>query len=296
MNLEINKDMKKEHRSSKPRAPDEAARRPEKTGTSKALGRVKTYQSDSFRNVRSMDENEQEALSDLTLKPEAGKAPAAYFRQKLETDHAEISIGRLEDHSTVLMGSKKDGYNPLLNTDVQKTVDMNRAKSLFGKDFTTYAERENSAFCQFIGEETSSQHFLRYLENAAMDSETKDVKEVFPFMGRQADLEAYRGLLRQKAQFEALENSNEENPSFALQVLKQEIEQLRSKIYEDQYRRVQFKKQLDQLLKSNVEAAKGTEEESDEFWLWVWLKKLLHAIEEEIDAVSQAGQFNSKEG
>ncbi len=284
MNLEINRDLKKEHRSSKPRAPDKETEKPKATAIYKSSQKVETYKSNFFDQMDEADLAEEVPMKAIELPAEEAQKKVAYFRKKLKMPSSEMALGRVSDQSTVLVGMKKDGQSGPLNTDVQKTVNLNRAKPLYQKAFATYSEGENRAFCQRIEHHQTSEHFLKYLEEAAIESETKDVKAVFPFMGREVDAQKYRSLLAQKEALKKKAQLGSFEDSESMAVLKQDIEALREKMYQDQYRRIQFKKQLDQLLKSQSEGGKDMASPSETFWFWSWIKKLLHAVEEEIEA------------
>lgn len=241
------------------------------------------YQTGNFRNIREGPETEegsemeQEELEGISFKESEGKTPSARMICEAESDNADLKIGEMPNHQKVILSKRKNDESANANTFKERDLHMTRAHPYFPKRYTTYAQNVEEAFCHFLEPDDSAGHFMKYLERAALQEDTADIYEVFPFLKAADDLKILNQLLDQR-------NKVPENGQDAERV-DDEISSVRAKIYDNQIKKVQFKKRVEKLLK---EVPKNTlEEKNDDFWLWTWLKKLLKALEDEIKALEE---------
>lgn len=270
MNETIKLRKKSLQEEAEPRAPDNLKRyRQKENGVFRTLSESSLARAAPFKGYQAKDEglDTQRVL----------------FRRLESSEFAELSLGEDENHQRLLLGSMKKGSQRALNTSYHKSVNMNRAKPLFGKAYTTFSDKEGTAFCHCIEETAKTEHFMRYLEAAALESETKSVAQVFPFLDSKADRSAYQQLLDKRSALQSVVAGVEKN--LALKQLEVSLESLREKLYTDQMKRVQFKKKLDLLLKAEPQQV-ATESEKD-FWFWQWLLKIKRFIEEEMEVFKQ---------
>lgn len=276
MNETIKQQKKNIQGMAEPRAPD----------------RVKTVQSaksqGQFRTIAREAEARAAPFKGITPKNEGNETQQIRFRRLESSSLSEMALGENDKHQKVILGYMKKGSVPTLNTSTHKSVNMNRAKPLYGKDYTTYSDKEGSAFCQWIEVGDNVDHFLRYLTAAAKESETKGVKEVFPFLSSELDWQQYQAALDKKKMLSSLEESREQR--LALEMTTETVERLREKLYSDQMKRVQFKKKLEQMLTNKANAPSDSEQ--DTFWLWQWILRLKHWIEEEMEVFTQQNENN----
>lgn len=222
-----------------------------------------------------------------TAKDEGLETQKVSFRRLESSELSELSLGEDENHQRLLLGSMKKGSQRALNTSYHKSVNMNRAKPLYGKAYTTFSDKEGAGFCHSLEEAAKSEHFMRYLEAAALESETRSVAEVFPFLDSKADRSAYQQLLDKRKALQGMATSS--GKSIDLKSLEVSLESLREKLYTDQMKRVQFKKKLDLMLKE--EPQKEESESEKDFWLWQWLLKIKRFIEEEMEVFNQNNEL-----
>lgn len=237
------------------------------------------YQLGRFRTTKTADKKEHAMLNSVRMKPEKGTRPQVKLLETAESENANWSIGKLRDGRIVNYASQKNGGHSATNTFKKKEVDLARAKSLHGKDFTTYSEHINEAFCQLLPKNTPTEHFIRYLEEAAVDMETADIAEVFPFLKTSEDQQKLSKLLTQKSIAVGSDTTKQQVNQEQVNELNHSIELLRAKIYDDRLKKIQFKKRLDLLLMEED----FQNESEEEFWFWVLLKKMLKAVEESLE-------------
>ncbi len=244
------------------------------------------YQTGRFRCIRegpynkSSAEADAEELGCVKVKSEAGESPKIKMISEEESDNADLSYGELPDRRKVILSARKSDGNSNVNTFEEKNVDMARAKALFKNGQVTYAEKIEKAFFHFLEPGDSAGHFIKYLEEAAHQEETEDILKVFPFLKADEDLNQLKWLLGQK--------EKNQGTDFDGEMFDHEIAKVRAKIYDDQLKKVQFKKRIEKLLKEVPESTP----EDEEFWLWVWLRKLLKALEDEIKSLEEKTDFN----
>lgn len=274
MNETIKLRKKSLHEEAEPRAPDQAKRHKErKNGVFRTLGMSSLARAAPFKGY--------------TAKDEGLETQKVSFRRLESSEQSTLSLGEDENHQKLLLGSMKKGSQRALNTSYHKSVNMNRAKPLYGKAYTTFSDKEGTAFCHSLEETATTEHFMRYLEAAALEAETRSVAEVFPFLDSKADKKAYGLLLDKRKILHGLEDSPQKE--LALKALEASLERLREKLYTDQLKRVQFKKKLDMMLKEVPQDER--DEGTKDFWLWQWLLRIKRFIEEEMEVFKQNNEL-----
>lgn len=255
-----------------------------KTYEPKCIRGPTAYKTGSFRTLKTVGKSQEESMDAVAMKPDEGMRPQVKLRQQAESENADFLVGKAPDESHILFSGHKHSQTENVNTSKDKRVDLVRAKGLHGKAYTTYSESIKDAFCHVLPKGASSEHFMRYLEDAAADLETADIAEVFPFLASAQDHQKLNKLLDLKNALQS--NSNLEGHAVQEQVneTNRSIELLRAKIYEDRLKKIQFKKRLELLL----ETSEPEQQADEEFWLWVLLKKLLKAIEETLETSEEA--------
>lgn len=229
-----------------------------------------------FRTTRNANDDVEPPLSAVKMEPEGGKRPQVALLASAESVNAQWQTGRLDDGRMVSYIAHKKPKTITVNTSSDKQIDLVRAKQLHSKAITTYSERINDAFCHLLPKGTTSAYFMRYLEEAALDSETADIAQAFPFLQTTSDKKKLNELLRLKDASKPSGETEQKQYQNNVDEINQSIALLRAKIYDDRLKIIQFKKRLDLLLQQEE-----VQSETDEaFWLWVLLKKLLKAIEE----------------
>lgn len=244
------------------------------------------YQTGRFRNVRegpknkSSAETNEEELSAVKMKPIEGDSPKIKMMDEEESETASLSYGELPDKRKVLLSRRKSDSAENVNSFEVKNVDMARAKALYKSGQTTYAENIHKAFFHLLEPDETAGQFIKYLEEAAHQAETEPILEVFPFLKADEDLKQLKGLLSLKEKGQGL--------SYDQNLIDHQIAKVRATLYDDQLKKVQFKKRIEKLLR---EVPENTPED-EEFWLWVWLRKLLKALEEEVDSLKEEFDIN----
>lgn len=244
------------------------------------------YQTGRFRSIRegpkdkSSAEANAEELGSVKMKPQNGETPKVKMISEEESDNADLGYGELPDKRKVILSTRKSDSASRVNTSEHKDINMIRAKSLYKNGQVTYAEKIEKAFCHFLEPDETGAQFIKYLEEAAHQSETEAILDVFPFLKADEDLNQLKGLLGQKEKGQILD--------FDGKSIDHQIGKLRAKLYDDQLKKVQFKKRIERLLKEVPE----TTPEDEEFWLWVWLKKLLKALEDEMKSLQENTDLN----
>lgn len=229
------------------------------------------YKRGVFRELKRVPEDSEERLSMLKEKPDSNGE--AFHESTLESQNAKIYIGKISKDKKVLLSARENDYTKNVNTYKRNAIDLQRASSLFRRGHTTYAENIDEAFCHFVSETDPSGSFLNYLEAAAKQSETREITEIFPFLNIFDDIELLNKLLNER---------NKIDSSESIEQLTLQIDEVRQRIYDNQLKKAQFTKRIEQLFESEPHEEKGTDKEK-EFWLWLWLKKLLAYLLEEID-------------
>ncbi len=237
------------------------------------------YQLGRFRTTKSVEKNDNTSLREVSMKPEQGVRPNVKLEQTAESGNAKWAIGKLPDGGLVSYTSQKNSMGIESNSFKKKEIDLVRAKTLHGKDYTTYSEHVNEAFCQLLPKDTTTEHFIRYLEEAAVDMETADIGQVFPFLQSSEDQQKLRKLLTQKSAVLGSDSMEQQINQEQVSELNDSIELLRAKIYDDRLKKIQFKKRLDLLLKEED----YQDESEEEFWFWILLKKMLKAVEKSLE-------------
>lgn len=244
------------------------------------------YQTGRFRSVRegpknkSSAEADAEELSAVKMKPMEGTRPKIQMIEEEESENANLSFGELPDRRKVILSRRKSGSAERANDFEAKNLDMARAKALYKNGQATYAEKIDKAFLHFLSPDETPGQFIKYLEEAAHQGETEPISEIFPFLKTDEDLKQLKGLLNLKTKGQDLTIDQD--------LVDHQIAKVRAKLYDDQLKKVQFKKRIEKLLKEVSE----TTPEDEEFWLWVWLRKLLKALEEEVESLKENIDFN----
>lgn len=240
------------------------------------------YKPVKLKKTKSHNKGSNETVKGIALKPRQGKESSAKFIESEEFNDAEMELGELPDKRRVLLTARKNDDTSFVNTYKEKKVDLARAKPLFKRDLTTYSENMDECFCHLIGSDVTADHFLRYLERAAHATETEALTTVFPFLDQSGHVKTLHRLMRQKSELQSdFKNAEEASASELIQEINAEMDEMRSKIYDDHLKKVQFKTRIEKVLKEAPEM-NDTSENEEEFWLWVWLRKLLNTVVENI--------------
>lgn len=245
------------------------------------------YKTGQFRNIREGPGFEGEKLNILKMKKENDKVPAVLADEELESSNAKLYVGNLPEKRKVLLSTKKNDTLSQTNTYNNKSLNMVRAKALYAKEQTTYAEHIDETFCHFFSENDSSTSFINYLERASEDLETKEIMEVFPFLNASDPLQRIKELKNERNRVRTNENHvSSDQISEATQVLNQQIDHLYQQIYDNQLKKAEFSKRLDQILDKSQPSEVEKKLSSDEFWLWALIRKIRDYINEEIEEIT----------
>lgn len=246
------------------------------------------YQTGSFRSVNS-NPGQEETLEGVALKDSQNDGVAPQLSQAFESENLDLSIGRLKNQDRVLVGNHKNEEDRKVNTYKKKVVQLSRAKRLYKRKYATYSEVMDQGFCFFIPDGSPSEVFLRYLEDAAKQAETATLTEVFPFLETEMLKKQLETLLAQRASLRGKSSGLHVSEETTVKALDYQIDQVRFRIYDHQLKKIQFKKQLHRALENQSNAE--IEEDSEAFWLFLWLKKLLELLEGDEDALWKAERF-----
>ncbi len=240
------------------------------------------YKVGQFRNIREGPSEPSEVLNKIKMPEEDGERTPVEYERTLESSNAKLYIGKVSEDQKVVLSTRKNDNNGTSNTYKHSNIEMQRTSALFRRQYTTFADNIDEAFCHFISESDPSGNFMKYLERASNASETEDIKAIFPFLGNSEAIMQLNALYSERDQIKSnLENTSLSTIREATARINNQIDRLRQQIYDNQFKKAQFKKRLDHLLETNTSQVNLTDEEKSDYWLWVWLKKLLNYLEEE---------------
>ncbi|GAU77500.1 hypothetical protein [Fusibacter sp. 3D3] len=242
------------------------------------------YKKGQFRHIREGPKNPSEVLDKISMQAENGQRKPVEYEKTLESPNAKLFIGKVSEDQKVILSTRKNDNNGNSNTYKHANIDMQRASALYRRRYTTFTENMDDAFCHFVSETDPTGNFMAYLERASSAAETEDIKTIFPFLGHSDAVQKLNELFLERDQIKS--NLGDA----ALPIIREatvqintKIDQLRQEIYDNQFKRAQFIKRLDQLFESKSDQAHLTDDEKSEYWLWVWLKKLLNALKEKVE-------------
>lgn len=240
------------------------------------------YRLGQFRHIREGPKNPSESLDEISMQSERGKADAVEYEHAFESDNARLYIGKVSEEQKVILSTRKNDNIGHTNTYKQAHIDLNRASSIYRRRFATVTENIDEAFCHFISKTDATAHFMTYLERASSAAETEDIKTIFPFLGHTRAVQKLKALYLERDQIK----SNLKGGSLPMiregtAEIDNQIDLLRREIYDNQFKKAQFVKQVDHLFESGHGQSSSTDEERSEYWLWVWLKKLLNYLEDD---------------
>lgn len=245
------------------------------------------YKSGQFRHIREGPKNPSEILDKISMHTEDGERIPVEYEKTLESPNARLFIGQVSEDQKVILSTQKNDNNGHSNTYKRANIDLQRASALYKRQYTTFTENIDEAFCHFISETDPTGNFMKYLERASTASETEDIKTIFPFLGHTEAIQKLNALYSEREHIK----SNIGDTSLpiireATARINNQIDQLRQEIYDNQFKKAQFIKRLDHLFESKPNQADLTDDEKSDYWLWIWLKKLLNIEEEEVPDVS----------
>ena len=240
------------------------------------------YKIGQFRNIREGPDEPREVLNKIKMPEEDGERRPVEYERTLESQNAKLFVGKVSEDQKVLLSTRKNDNTGHTNTYKHSNIEMQRTSSYFRSRYTTFADNIDEAFCHFISESDPTGDFMNYLERASSVSETEDIKTIFPFLGNSEAIQELNALYSERAQIKSnLENTSLNTIREATARINNQIDRLRQQIYDNQFKKAQFKKRLEHLFESNQDQVNLTDEEKSDYWLWVWLKKLLNYLEEE---------------
>ncbi|MBF4692039.1 hypothetical protein [Fusibacter ferrireducens] len=240
------------------------------------------YKIGQFGHTREGPQNPRDVLKQITMRSESGEKIPVEYEKTLESPNARLFIGQVSEDQKVILSTQKNDTISHSNTYKHAEIDLQRASALCRKNYSTFTENIDEAFCHFISGTDTSDDFIKYLERASSISETEDIRTIFPFLGHAKAVQKLNALSLERERIKSNIGDN------ALPVIREaiarinsQIDQLRQEIYDNQFKKAQFMKQLDQLFESKQEQVNLTDDEKSDYWLWVMLKRILNILEEE---------------
>ncbi len=246
------------------------------------------YKLGQFRHIREGPKNPSEVLDKISMQEQEGNRNTVEYEETFESPNARLFIGRVSEDQKVILSTQKNDTNGHNNTYKRDHIVLERASTLYRRQYTTFTENIDEAFCHFISESDPTGNFMKYLERASNASETENIKTIFPFLGHMNAVQKLKALTLEREQIKSnLGDTSLPIIREATARINNQINQLRQEIYDNQFKKAQFIKRLDHLFESKSDQANLTDDEKSDYWLWIWLKKLLNILkEEEVSDVS----------